>query len=87
MIHCITLIIIVALICTTRIYPLWLRHDCKRYRRAMTLLQEQRKENAQLHRQLKDTYDEWLNDFGKLQKQVNDIFDKLFGITNKLQKS
>ena len=77
MIHCITLIIIVALICTTRIYPLWLRHDCKRYR----------KENAQLHRQLKDTYDEWLNDFGKLQKQVNDIFDKLFGITNKLQKS
>ena len=86
MIYCITLIIIVALICATRLYPLWLRHDCKRYRRAMTLLQEQRKENAQLHRQLKHTYDEWLNEFGDRQQQINDIFDKLFEITEKLQK-
>lgn len=33
MIYCITLIIVVALVCATRLYPLWLRHDCRRYRK------------------------------------------------------
>lgn len=86
MIYCIALIIVVALICATRLYPLWLRHDCRRYRKLMAILQEQRKENIELRKELRLTYDEWLNDFGDRQKQVSEIFDKLFEITEKLQK-
>lgn len=86
MIFCITLIIIVALICATRLYPIWLRHDCKRYRKLMTLLKEQRKENIELRKELRQTYDEWLNDFGERQKQVSEIFDNLFEITERLNK-
>ena len=86
MMYCITAVVIVALICATRTYPLWLRHDCKRYRKLKAILQEQRKENAQLRCELKQTYDEWLNDFGERQKQVNEIFDKLYEITEKLHK-
>ena len=37
MIYCITLIVIVVLICATRIYPLWVEHNRKQLAKAMEL--------------------------------------------------
>lgn len=64
----VTIIIVVTLICATRIYPLWLRHDCKRTRKALELVCKLREENCKLRKELNKTYDEWFEDFSKGRK-------------------
>ncbi len=84
MIYCITLIIIVALLCATRIYPLWLRHDCKRTRKALELVRKVREENALLRKDLNEAYDGWFGHLTDKDKTVSDILDQLYELSTKL---
>ena len=84
MIYCITLIIIVALICATRLYPLWVEHDRKQLTKAMELLRKAKEENANLRKQSNDTIDEWLRELKNTSDSFNKTWDKLYEICEKL---
>lgn len=84
MIYCITLIIIVALICATRLYPLWVEHDRKKIDKLWGLVRKAKEENNSLRKELKDTYDEWLKEFGERQRTQGEVFDKIIEILDKL---
>lgn len=84
MIYCITLIIVVALICATRLYPLWLRHDCKRTRKALELVRKVREENCELRKEVNKTYDEWFEDFSVRQKSQDRAWDLLCNLAEKM---
>lgn len=80
----VTIIIVVTLICATRIYPLWLRHDCKRTRKALELVRKLREENCKLRKELNKTYDEWFEDFSQRQKSQDRAWDMLCDLAEKL---
>lgn len=80
----VTIIIVVTLICATRIYPLWLRHDCKRTRKALELVSKLREENCELRKELNKTYDEWFEDFSQRQKSQDRAWDLLCDLAEKL---
>lgn len=80
----VTIIIVVTLICATRIYPLWLRHDCKRTRKALKLVHKLREENCKLRKELNKTYDEWFEDFSQRQKSQDRAWDLLCDLAEKL---
>ena len=84
MIYCITLIIIVALICATRLYPLWVEHDRKQLAKAMELLRKAKEENANLRKQSCETIDEWLRELKNTSDSFNKTWDKLYEICEKL---
>ena len=84
MIYCITLIIIVALICATRLYPLWVEHDRKQLAKAMELLRKAREENANLRKQSNDIIDEWLRNLSETSDSFNKTWDKLYEVCDKL---
>lgn len=84
MIYCITLIIIVALICATRLYPLWVEHDRKQLAKAMELLRKAKEENANLRKQSNDTIDEWLRELKNTSDSFNKTWDKLYEVCEKL---
>ena len=84
MIYCITLIIIVALICATRLYPLWLRHDCNRTRKAVELVRKVRDETDRLRKELDRAYDGWFEDFDNRQKSQDKAWDTLCNLAEKL---
>lgn len=84
MIYCITLIIIVALICVTRLYPLWVEHDRKQLAKAMELLRKAKEENENLRKQCNETIDEWLRELKTTSDSFNKTWDKLYEICEKL---
>lgn len=84
MIYCITLIIIVALICATRLYPLWVEHDRKQLAKAMELLRKAKEENSNLRKQSNETIDEWLRELKTTSDSFNKTWDKLYEICEKL---
>lgn len=84
MIYCITLIIIVTLICATRLYPLWVEHDRKQLAKAMELLRKAREENANLRKSSNETIDEWLRNLSKTSDSFNKTWDKLYEVCDKL---
>lgn len=86
MIYCITLIIIVALICVTRCYPLWVEHNRKKVERAMEIVAKVREENSSLRKELKDTYDQWLGEFNRKEEVIKDVFNNLYELTEKINK-
>lgn len=83
MIYCITLIIIVALICATHLYPLLIEHDRKRAEKALELVRKIREENNKLRKDVNDAYDGWLSYFDKRQEEQDKVFDKLYEILEK----
>ena len=84
MIYCITLIVIVVLICATRIYPLWVEHNRKQLAKAMELLRKAREENANLRKQTNETIDEWLTELNQTSDSFNKTWDKLYEVCEKL---
>lgn len=84
MIYCITLIIIVTLICVTRLYPLWIEHDRKQLAKALELLRKAKEENANLRMANKDIIDEWLKELKQTSDSFNHTWDKLYEICEKL---
>lgn len=84
MIYCITLIIIVTLICATRLYPLWLRHDGKRTRKALELVRKVREENNKLRKDYDKFFDGWFEEFDRSQKSQNRAWDLIIKIAEKL---
>ena len=84
MIYCITLIIIVALICATRLYPLWVEHDRKQLAKAMELLRKAKEENAILRKSSKEIIDEWLRNLNETSDSFNKTWDKLYEVCDKL---
>lgn len=84
MIYCITLIIIVTLICATRLYPLWVEHDHKQLAKAMELLSKVREENANLRKQNKEVIDEWLKELNQSSESFNIAWDKIYELCQKL---
>ena len=84
MIYCITLIIIVALICATRLYPLWVEHDRKQLAKAMELLRKAREENANLRKSINEIIDEWLRNLNETSDSFNKTWDKLYEVCDKL---
>ena len=84
MIYCITIIIIVALICVTRLYPVWVEHDRKQLAKAMELLRKAKEENANLRKQSNETIDEWLRELKATSNSFNKTWDKLYEMCEKL---
>ena len=84
MIYCITLIIVVALICATRLYPIWIRHDSKRTRKALELVRKVRDENDRLRKELNRAYDSWFEDFDQRQKSQDRAWDSIVELAEKL---
>lgn len=84
MIYCITLIIIVALICATRLYPLWVEHERKKVKKAMELVTKIREENRNLQKQSAEVIDEWLKELEQTSESFNQTWDKLYEICKKL---
>lgn len=84
MIYCITLIIIVALICATRLYPLWVEHDRKQLAKTMELLRKAKEENANLRKSSNETIDEWLRNLNETSDSFNKTWDKLYEVCDKL---
>ena len=84
MIYCITLIIEVALICATRLYPLWVEHDRKQLAKAMELLRKAKEENANLRKSSNETIDEWLRNLSETSDSFNKTWDKLYEVCDKL---
>lgn len=84
MIYCITLIIVVALICATRLYPLWVEHDRKKVEKAKELVAKIREENRNLQKQNADVIDEWLKELKQTSDSFNKTWDKLYEICEKL---
>ncbi|WP_304609825.1 hypothetical protein [Muribaculum intestinale] len=84
MIYCITLIIVVALICATRLYPLWLRHDYKRTRKALELVRKVRDENDRLRKEIDRAYDSWFTEYDRSQKSQNRAWDLIVEIAEKM---
>ncbi|MBD5195442.1 MAG: hypothetical protein HDS87_06950 [Bacteroidales bacterium] len=84
MIYCVTLIIIVALICVTRLYPLWVEHDRKQLAKAMELLRKAKEENANLRKSSKEIIDEWLRNLNETSDSFNKTWDKLYEVCDKL---
>ena len=84
MIYCITLIIVVALICATRLYPLWVEHDRKQLAKAMELLRKAKEENASIRKQFYDTIDEWLRKNERTSECFNQAWDKIYEVCQKL---
>lgn len=84
MIYCVTLIIIVALICATRLYPLWVEHDRKQLAKAMELLRKVKEENANLRKSSNETIDEWLRNLSETSDSFNKTWDKLYEVCDKL---
>lgn len=85
MIYCITLIIVVALICTTRLYPIWIRNDYKRTRKALELVRKVRDENDRLRKELDRAYDSWFEDFDERQKSQDRAWDSIVELAEKLK--
>ncbi len=86
MTYCITLIIIVALICATRLYPLWVEHNRQRVNKAWELIRKSREENANLRKEIDRSYDGWLHAFFEKQKAQDEMFDKICEIIERLDK-
>ena len=84
MIYCITLIIIVALICATRIYPLWVEYNRQKVNKAWEIIRKSREENARLRKEIDRSYDGWLYAFLEKQKAQDEMFDKICEILDKL---
>lgn len=84
MIYCITLIIIVALICATRLYPLWVEHDRKKVDKAMQIICKIREDNANLRKQNIEVIDEYLKDLKRTSESFNQAWDKLYELAEKL---
>ena len=84
MIYCVTLIIIVALICATRLYPLWVEHDRKQLAKAMELLRKAKEENANLRKSSNEIIDEWLRNLSETSDSFNKTWDKLYEVCDKL---
>ncbi len=84
MIYCITLIIIVALICATRLYPLWIEQDRKKAAKAMQLVAKIREENASLRKQNIEIIDEYLKSVNESSDSFNRAWDKLYEISEKI---
>ena len=84
MIYCITIIIIVALICVTRLYPVWVEHDRNQLAKAMELLRKAKEENANLRKQSNETIDEWLRELKATSNSFNKTWDKLYEMCEKL---
>lgn len=85
MIYCITLIIVVALICATRLYPIWIRNDYKRTRKALELVRKVRDENDRLRKELDRAYDSWFEDFDERQKSQDRAWDSIVELAEKLK--
>lgn len=86
MIYCITLIIIVALICATRLYPLWVEKNIQKANKTWELVCKVREENARLRKEIDRSYDGWLHAFLEKQKAQDEMFDKICEIIEKLDK-
>lgn len=86
MIYCITLIIIVALICATRLYPLWVEHNRQKVNKTWELVRKVREENVRLREEINRSYDGWLAAFLEKQKAQDETFDKICEILKKLDK-
>ena len=84
MIYCITLIIVVALICATRLYPIWIRNDYKRTRKALELVRKVREENDRLRKEIDRAYDSWFTEYDRGQKRQNSAWDLIVEIAEKL---
>lgn len=84
MIYCITLIIVVALICATRLYPIWIRNDYKRTRKALELVRKVREENDRLRKEIDRAYDSWFTEYDRSQKSQNRAWDLIVEIAEKL---
>lgn len=85
MIYCITLIIIVALICVTRLYPLWVEHDRKKVEKAMELVAKIREENRNLQKQNAEVIEEWMKELKQTSDSFNKTWDHLYEICEKLE--
>ena len=85
MIYCITLIIVVALICATRLYPIWIRNDYKRTRKALELVRKVRDENDRLRKELDRANDSWFEDFDERQKSQDRAWDSIVELAEKLK--
>lgn len=79
-----TIIIVVALICATRLYPLWVEHDRKKVEKAMELIAKIREDNRSLQKQNAETIDEWLRELKTTSDSFNKTWDKLYEICEKL---
>ena len=77
MIYCITLIIVVALVCATRLYPLWVEHDRKQLAKAWELIRKMKEENAALQESCRKSVDEWVDNF-------NEAWEKLYELAEKM---
>ena len=84
MIYCITLIIVVALICATRLYPIWIRNDYTRTRMALELVRKVREENDRLRKEIDRAYDSWFTEYDRGQKRQNRAWDLIVEIAEKL---
>ncbi len=84
MIYCITLIIIVALICATRLYPLWVERNRQRVNKAWEIIRSLREENASLRKEINLSYDCWISAFLDKQKEQEKLVDKISEILEKL---
>ena len=84
MIYCITLMIVVALICATRLYPIWIRNDYKRTRKALELVRKVREENDRLRKEIDRAYDSWFTEYDRGQKRQNRSWDLIVEIAEKL---
>lgn len=84
MIYCITLIIVVALICATRLYPIWIRNDYKRTRKALELVRKVKEENDRLRKEIDRAYDSWFTEYDRSQKSQNRAWDLIVEIAEKL---
>lgn len=73
-----------ALICVTRLYPLWVEHDRKQLAKAMELLRKAKEENENLRKQCNETIDEWLRELKTTSDSFNKTWDKLYEICEKL---
>lgn len=74
----------VALICATRLYPLYVEHDRKQLAKAKELLHKAKEENANLRKQSNDVIDEWLRELKNTSDSFNKTWDKLYEICEKL---
>lgn len=73
-----------ALICVTRLYPVWVEHDRKQLAKAMELLRKAKEENANLRKQSNETIDEWLRELKATSNSFNKTWDKLYEMCEKL---
>lgn len=83
---CITIVICVAIICVTHIYPLLVERHRKDVDKAKRIISEVRKENAELRKQLSDNIDVFLEQYDKKDKAIDEILDRLLDLTLKIEK-